>query len=1212
VSIPLGQFVLDDIVGSGGAGVVWRGRHARLGLPVAVKVLPPRADRHALHAHKNELQAVARLHHPHVVSLLDAGLIDARALASSDAAGHELVEGSPWLAMELASGGDLSAWSPPFSWPVVTDLLRALLSALAHAHARGVVHKDLKPQNVLVCSASDLRPGIKLTDFGLAQSEVSEHLAGGTPLYMAPEQFDGEGSDLGPWTDLYALGCLATWLATGSPPFGGGGWTELARKHAKERAPALSDGPGGAIDAPSGFGAWVARLLEKDPAMRFRCAADADLALARLDPERPAPPVDRLTDGLVAERKRPRAHAEAATVRKVDDERTELLPPRAPRGGAAPVLDGSLEPLERIERAERSEGIERLEPSDRPEGEATGPSDVSMAPSPSQSQPPPLEVGAAPPPPSWRLPPAPLPDLRLVDAGLSLWGMRPVPLVGREAERDALWGALLDVHAQRAPGLIVVRGPSGVGKSRLAEWVCHRAIEAGAARVLRATFQPLAGRGDGLGGLVARAADLIGLEGRAARGQARRWLGRWLPGADITADELCALAGRREGVFSGGEERQAALVRLLAALACERSLLVWLDDAQHGKEALALVERTLADAPELPVLFVATVVDELLDDDLAARLGALEALRAARAIPLEPLDDMAHDELCARLLGGEAGGLADELRRRTEGNALFAVQVVGDWVARGLLEVKPDGLALKPGVAPELPDELHALWDQRIAAAVGEDGEDGEARLALEIAATLGSTVDLVEWETAIAEARLGEGSLDRGAPGLVDGLVDAVVDALVGVGLARRTDAGFQLAHAMVRGSVERRAREAGRLQRHHACAAAALSALWGTDTPAAAARIGRHLLAAGAPSAALRPLVLAARAAVEEGNVLEAGAILADWDRARSQLGLEDSDERAAAGLVISAQVSLHEGRHDEAHALADRAARAVADPIQRAAALRIQASARLVVGDLDGAAALFARAEEASVRANDPAGVGAALRGLGDVDYWRGDYESAARRYHRVWQILSLHGKKSELAASLWSLGYVEMERGAFDEARGLFLEQRKIARGARDRLSEANAENALGELARRRGDLGEAEARYKTAARLASRSGLSRRWVFRLNLAHLLLLRGDLKAARDVAAELLSSAASKEPLIGSSAWWILAVEAAARHDVAAWDRAAQAAIDIGVSAMVERDLVTVSRRAGEAIAGLDAARAERAFAFSRRKQDALERYGGDRLG
>jgi hypothetical protein len=373
---------------------------------------------------------------------------------------------------------------------------------------------------------------------------------------------------------------------------------------------------------------------------------------------------------------------------------------------------------------------------------------------------------------------------------------------------------------------------------------------------------------------------------------------------------------------------------------------------------------------------VVTAVDELLDEDARARLDDLVAHPAATQLELQPLEETAHDELCARLLGGEANGLTDELRRRTEGNPLFAVHLVGDWIARGFLEVTDDGLTLRKGASsPELPDAMHALWASRFESALPEE----TARQALELAAVLGSVVDLVEWETAVRDAAMGNAALavwiDRSAAsgGMRDvattasdtnaeraanaaSALDDVIDALAAAGLARRTEGGFGFAHSMVRGSVERRAREAGRLAAHHASAASALQLLWGTETPTVAARMGRHRLAAGAPLQALSALFVAARAAVLEGDVLEAAAILADWEKARVAVGLPDDDARIGPGLTLRATVAEKEGRHDDARALANRAALVARDDKKKAEALRIEADACVQQGLLDDAAYIY----------------------------------------------------------------------------------------------------------------------------------------------------------------------------------------------------------------------------------------------------------------
>ncbi|MCC7073364.1 MAG: AAA family ATPase [Deltaproteobacteria bacterium] len=1155
--VPLGSFTLDGVVGAGGGGVVWRGVHQRLGLSVAAKVLAPRATRHARHAILNEVQAVARLHHPHVVTVLDTGEVDDAAARAAAARGRPMEVGSPYLIIELASGGDLRVLSPPCNWAITSDVLRSMLGALAHAHARGVVHRDLKPQNILICSDADVRPGLKLTDFGIALFGAgSDDLGGGTPLFMAPEQFELHPADVGPWSDLYALGCVARWLATGAPPFTAKRWQEYAALHKSASPPPLPAD----VDAPRGFASWVARLLEKDPAERFRRAADADAALHALDPARPAPPPDRVPTSVVP-----------LLGRRVITDAQSTAPTRRRRGRAAeptgPSAPSSPSPFARAPHVT----------DEPPDGAATTA--------------PPAEVGAAPLVRTWRTSSAAHQTGMLVEAGLSLFALRPVPVIGRDEECDALWRALVEVHERSAPRAMVLRGPSGVGKSRLAEWLSHRAHETGAAIVLDATFAPSPGRADGLAGAVARMLGLTTVPADAVEQRARHWRDRWLSHADLTARELRALGGFGEGVFANADDKDGALVRLLAALGRERPLVVWLDDVHWARHALAFVERVLDDARELPALFVCTAVDELCDAGVRAQLDALLAKDGAMALPVDRLDDASADALCAQLIGRDDPRLIHALRRRTEGNPLFAVHIVRDWVQRGALVPGQAPTALAGGALPELPDALHSLWDMRVAAVL----DSAEERSALELAAVLGGNVDLVEWETACAEERIDSAVLDL------------VLDAVVAAGLARRTDAGMVFVHVLVRASIERRARDEERLARHHASAAAALELLWGTDTSVAAARIGRHRLAAGDAGGALAPLFSAARAAVDEGDVLEAKGLLEDWTRARVASGVGDTDARMAPALILQATVADREGQHDEARRLADRAAR-VAGPDRRAfaAARRVAAEAALSAGKLDEAARLLEEARAHSAAIDDRLGLAQALRTLGDVHYWRGARAPATRLYREAHGIFQAVGRQVDVAQSLWSLGYVELERGDFAAARALFLEQRALCRTIRDRLGEANASNALGELERRAGKLDEAEGHYRAALRMATKSGLSRRWTFRLNLAHTLLARGDPTGAAALVDELLHSPkAAAEPMVMAPVWWICAAAAATRGDLEAWDRAVAAAGAVSqASSVVEEDLVFVAEAAARLMDPHDPSRAAHARAWASTMRSAIK--------
>ncbi|MCP4870361.1 MAG: serine/threonine protein kinase [Proteobacteria bacterium] len=276
-------------------GVVWAGQHVQQKLPVAVKLITAHGagDPRFVDALRDEVRAVARLDHPGIVHILDQGTVSAD---DHRRYGGDLPLGSPWLAMELASGGCLSDRGRPLTWSGMKSLLAELLAALGHAHARGLVHRDLKPANVLVAGDADLRPGLKLTDFGIAHaaSRFDADRSGdretivGTPRHMAPEQFRGSWRDYGPWTDLYALGAIAWELATGQPPFPGHDVVRLAFMHLNSQPVR----PAGDLPVPEGFWPWVQTLLRKDPSSHFRRAADAAEQLAAIV-EAGAPDADR-------------------------------------------------------------------------------------------------------------------------------------------------------------------------------------------------------------------------------------------------------------------------------------------------------------------------------------------------------------------------------------------------------------------------------------------------------------------------------------------------------------------------------------------------------------------------------------------------------------------------------------------------------------------------------------------------------------------------------------------------------------------------------------------------------------------------------------------------------------------------------------------------------------------------------------------------------
>ena len=238
--VPCGDWDLIKLIGYGAMGEVWLARHHHRDTEAAVKLMlrGEANNRRLATLIAAEVRAVAGLHHPHIVDVLDYGHLSPTAEVLTSGRQRAL---TPWFTITLARGGTLEERCGHLNWSDCHRVLVALLDALAHAHARGVVHLDLKPANVLL----DPRPDgdqVLLTDFGLAGALAS--FTGspgllGTPHTMSPEQFEQDRSNFGPWTDMYALGCLAYHLVQGRPPFPGRTVETLRQAHLHDAPPPL-------------------------------------------------------------------------------------------------------------------------------------------------------------------------------------------------------------------------------------------------------------------------------------------------------------------------------------------------------------------------------------------------------------------------------------------------------------------------------------------------------------------------------------------------------------------------------------------------------------------------------------------------------------------------------------------------------------------------------------------------------------------------------------------------------------------------------------------------------------------------------------------------------------------------------------------------------------------------------------------------------------
>ncbi|MCC6744785.1 MAG: protein kinase [Acidobacteria bacterium] len=287
-----GKYRIDALHGSGGMGAVYRATQVNLERTVALKVVRGDFLKDAIvtERFKREALAVARLKHPHIVTVYDFGIVQ---------------EGGAYLVMEFLEGRTLRIEIQNRSkLPIgpAVDIMRQICSAVHAAHSEGIIHRDLKPDNIFLESTRDGSVLVKILDFGVAKLRQNTAdlarsadltMSGmmlGTPIYMSPEQCQGEPFDAR--ADIYSLGCVFYEMVAGRPPFLGNSPSALIIKHASESPkPPSTHSP----TIPQGLENAILKALEKNPGDRFQTAMDLGRALAAvwvpLDTQTSFPPV---------------------------------------------------------------------------------------------------------------------------------------------------------------------------------------------------------------------------------------------------------------------------------------------------------------------------------------------------------------------------------------------------------------------------------------------------------------------------------------------------------------------------------------------------------------------------------------------------------------------------------------------------------------------------------------------------------------------------------------------------------------------------------------------------------------------------------------------------------------------------------------------------------------------------------------------------------
>ncbi len=265
-----GRYEVGDLIGTGGMADVYQGRDTRLSRPVAIKILRSdlARDPSFLTRFRREAQAAAGLNHPSIVSVYDTG--------------EELIEGGvlPYIVMEQVEGRTIrevirNGERLPVQRAIA--VIRGILEALDYSHRHGIVHRDVKPANVMITTSGD----VKVMDFGIARALDDANATVthawtvvGTAQYLSPEQARGEIADSR--SDIYSVGCLLYELLTGRAPFSGDTPVAIAYQHVSA-APISVEALN--LDLPDGLSQIIDGALAKDPTVRYQGAAEmlADL-----------------------------------------------------------------------------------------------------------------------------------------------------------------------------------------------------------------------------------------------------------------------------------------------------------------------------------------------------------------------------------------------------------------------------------------------------------------------------------------------------------------------------------------------------------------------------------------------------------------------------------------------------------------------------------------------------------------------------------------------------------------------------------------------------------------------------------------------------------------------------------------------------------------------------------------------------------------------
>ncbi|TXD38265.1 AAA family ATPase [Lujinxingia vulgaris] len=662
-----------------------------------------------------------------------------------------------------------------------------------------------------------------------------------------------------------------------------------------------------------------------------------------------------------------------------------------------------------------------------------------------------------------------------------LYRFREVPLVGREEARDALWERLAEVHQGGRSQVMVLRGPSGAGKTRLMAWLARRAHELGLAEVMRATHSPVASSADGLSRMFSRYFRATGLSNEGARRRVFEELsGRGLEEvqAQAAAEALASWMlpwNERSRLPAGGANRAAAMQLALGELGRERPLLICVEDGQWASETLDWVERVLESPLRVSVMVVITLNDEALVD------RPIEMVQVDQLLEREGVDELTIPPLSLAeqlsfisMLAPLEEELAYELAQRAGGNPMFIVRMLMRWVHEGLLvasERHADQLALKPGARATLPEGMLEAWDEGVEQLIAQfDAEvRDDARRAMECAAALGLTVMHEEWLEVCERC-------DVTVP---EHLLQALLaNRLVAEHYEERS---FEFVHPMLREALARRARAEGRYVAIHRACADVVKGRAREEDVTTAERLGMHLFEAGENDEAMEHLLRGCQLAGNLGESRRALGLIARYEQACDRLEIGEHDVRRLRGMLRQSWALQAAGQMDAAEPVVARA-RALLKPEDEgellAPLLWLESSLAFARGDFEKAEHILLEARDACQGEDRRSALAGTMLRLASAWSERGELQKAVEGYasaRDIWRELEEIGGQAVatmgLATAYLQVGEAERASALMEEVRGdaeLFA-----------RVSPGSFYNMYGEIFREQRRWEDAEAMYLEA-------------------------------------------------------------------------------------------------------------------------------------